>query len=314
MRFLLGVALVATAAGTARADEAHADDASAADLKFEEAMKLRDQGKIQEACARFDDSLALNPNAIGTILNVARCAEDAGKTGTAVRWFTEARDRAREQNLKPQMKAAEDHLAKLVDHVPHLAIAFAEPLPPDGKIVVDGRMIDNKQTGDLIVDPSDVKVVVSAPGRVPWETTVRFSPKGDHEHQAIAVPKLGYPMTIKNTRRTVGRVLVGSGVAAVAGGIVIGLVARSKYRNATASGCSDIPGTSLRACDEATLGAANTARTIGNIGTVVGISGLVLVATGATLWWLSPKRDEHAIAIVPTLTPTEAGVAAVGRF
>ena len=308
MRFLLGVALVATAVGTVRAD-----DLSDADLKFEEAMKLREHGKIQEACARFDDSLALNPNAIGTILNVARCAEDAGKIGTAVRWFTEARDRAREQNLKPQAKAAEDHLAKLVGHVPHLAIAFAEPLPPDGKVVVDGRMIDSKQAGDIIVDPSDVKVVVSAPGRVPWETTVKFAPKGDHEHQAIAVPKLGYPMTIKNTRRTVGRVLVGSGAAAVAGGVVIGLVARSKYRNATASGCSEIPGTNLRACDEATLGAANTARTIGNIGTVVGVSGLVLVATGATLWWLS-RRDEHPIAIVPTLTPTEAGVAAVGRF
>ena len=92
---------------------ADGDAAKTADEKFEAAGKLRDAGKIKESCAMYADSLALNPNAIGTILNVARCAEEDGKVATAIRYFTDARDRAREQNLGPQLAAAEEHLAKL---------------------------------------------------------------------------------------------------------------------------------------------------------------------------------------------------------
>ena len=79
------------------ASVAFADDAkTTADEKFEAASKLRDAGKTAEACAMFNEALTLNPNAIGTILNVARCAEEEGKVATAIRYFSDARDRARD--------------------------------------------------------------------------------------------------------------------------------------------------------------------------------------------------------------------------
>ena len=305
----LGFVGVMAVAGIVRGD----DNTSAADQKFAEAMKLREAGKEPDACVRFKESYALNPNAIGTILNIARCAEEEGKTGTAVRMFTEARDRAREQNLKPQTEAAEQHLGQLVDHVPHLALAFVEPLPPEAKIVVADRVVDAGSAGDIIVDPGDVRVVISAPGRVPYETTVKFEPKGDHEHKAISVPKLAYPTTIKNGRRTAGKVTAVAGAAIALGGVVIGIVARRDYNNATGpTHCTDLG--SVRACDTEQLNAANRARDVGNIGTIVGLTGVAIGAAGVALWMLSPNRDEHAVAIVPTLSPTEAGLAAVGRF
>jgi hypothetical protein len=289
---------------------AHADDGSQADAKFEEAQKLREQGKVKEACEAFAASLALNPNAIGTILNVARCAEESGRTGSAVRWFTGARARAREQGLDPQRQAAEEHLAKLVDHVPHLSIAFVEPPPPDAKIVVDDQLVDMNAAADVIVDPTTIKVVVSAPGRVSFETTVAFDPKGDHEREAISVPKLGYPVTVKNTRRTVGKVMTIGGGVIVVGSVLIGYLAKRQYDGAVVH-CSTAE---KPVCNEPDYGTAKEAIRNGNIGTGVGIAGIGIVVAGAALWFLSPSHEEHGVAIVPVLGPTEAGIAAIHRF
>jgi hypothetical protein len=308
---LLGCAILVIATGIVRAD-----DVKGADEKFEEGKKLREAGKVKEACDAFSASLALNPNAIGTILNVARCAEESGKTGTAVRLFTDAKNRAGEQQLDPQQKAAEEHLAKLVDHVPHLAIAFAEPLPSDGKIAVDDRVIDAASAGDVIVDPTTVKIVVSAPGRVTFETTVTFDPKGDHEHKAISVPKLAYPVAVTNTRRTVGKIMAGTGGAIYASGVVIALIARSRWKTATKDCTNNV-------CDESTTTGghpfqdAHDAYALGNDATYISIVGLAIAGAGVALWFLSPShenKEERRTAIVPIVTPGEAGVAAIGRF
>src|SRR5690349_1659917 len=124
------VFVVLTAATLARADNTTADD------KFQAAQKLRDHGETKQACALFREALAQNRDAIGTILNVARCAAEEGKLGSAVRLFTDARDRAHEQGLDPQREAAEQHLAALRDRAPHLAVAFAEAPSRDTKLMI----------------------------------------------------------------------------------------------------------------------------------------------------------------------------------
>ena len=79
-------------------------DEPLADQKFDQAQKLREAGKLDESCKLFRESLKLNPNAIGTLLNVARCDEEQGKIASAVRGFTDARQRAAEQHLAPQAR------------------------------------------------------------------------------------------------------------------------------------------------------------------------------------------------------------------
>ena len=65
---------------------AFADDASvrrAVDA-FEEAEKLIGQNRIGEACAKYANSYALDPQ-LGALLHVADCSERAGNDGCTVR-------------------------------------------------------------------------------------------------------------------------------------------------------------------------------------------------------------------------------------
>ena len=291
------------------ASVAFADDAkTTADEKFEAASKLRDAGKTQEACAMFNEALALNPNAIGTILNVARCAEEEGKVATAIRYFSDARDRAREQSLAPQLAAAEEHLAKLVPRQSHLAITFAETYPADAKLVVAGRVVDFTAATDIVVDPGPTEVVVSAPGRVPYSSTVQVP---ESQHKSLAVPKLAYPVTSCSSCRTIGKVGVAIGAAAVVTSVILGYKSHSDWNTAVAN-CM---GTGTLVCPQDQVNAVNDARTLGNVGTVVGIAGGVLAIGGAALWYFSPHADSgERLAIVPVVSPTEAGFAAFARF
>ena len=295
----------------AAAAPAFADNAKTADEKFEAAGKLRDAGKVKEACAMFSESLALNPNAIGTILNVARCAEEDNKVATAIRYFSDARDRAREQNLAPQLSAAEQHLAALTPRQSHLVITFSEKYPADAKLVVGGRVVDFSNANDIAVDAGAVEVVVSSPDRVPYTTTAQVP---EAQHMSLTVPILGYPVTVCASCRTVGKVSVAVGSVAAVGSVIVGWISHRDWRNATAQ-CTKLPSGDL-ACPQAQVDQVNDARTLGNTSTVIGITGGVLLLGGAALWYFAPSRSgtaEH-MAFVPVVTPSEVGIAAITRF
>src|SRR5262245_54887728 len=122
MRSLVVLAIVLASYGVAKAEE----DPSKADALFEEAQKLKEAGKTAEACKKYDEALSYNHNAVGTLLNVGLCNENAGKYASAVKYYTQARDLARENNLAEHRKAAEDRLNAVSPLVSRLAVAFAE--------------------------------------------------------------------------------------------------------------------------------------------------------------------------------------------
>src|SRR4051812_10367911 len=62
------------------------DKVAKADALFAEGIKLRDSN-LELACAKFGESLQLNPQAIGTLLNVALCDERLGRLASALRRF-----------------------------------------------------------------------------------------------------------------------------------------------------------------------------------------------------------------------------------
>jgi hypothetical protein len=292
---------------------AWADDADQADKIFEEAQKLKEQGKTAEACKKYDEALVYNRNAVGTLLNVALCNEEMGKYATAVKYYTLARDLAREHNLVEHRKAAEDKLAITTPLISHLAIAFAEK-PREAKLVIDEDIVPIDRTDDIAIDPGTHRIVVTAPGRVPFETTIEVEKS---KAKALAVPKLDYPVTVKKGRRTVGLILSASGVAMVGAGIGLGLYARSKYNGqigdmTMGANCNE---DSPPKCNGEGYRITNDARTFGTFGSIIGISGAAIAAVGGYLWWFGPKSSsESNVSVVPTLSPDSAGVTAVGRF
>ncbi|CAN5542360.1 hypothetical protein BH11MYX1_BH11MYX1_29230 [soil metagenome] len=288
----------------------YADDVKSADDKFSAASKLREEGNNDAACAMFSESLALNPNAIGTILNVARCAEEAHRVATAIRYFSDAQSRAREQGLGPQLAAAEEHLAKLTPRATHLASASTETRTTDAKVVVQDRVVELAATGDVLVDAGPVKIVVSEPGRVSYTTTVML---GEAAHRAVAVPALGYPVTVRNTRRTVGKIMVDVAGVKIATSVIVGAIGHARWSNAT-KGCDSEAG--VPSCYPMAYDRAQSGITLGNVGTGLAVASGVIVVAGAALWFLSPNPTprEHSIALAPLLSPTEAGLSAITRF
>jgi Tfp pilus assembly protein PilF len=125
-----GICLVLVASVAAANPAVRDDDKLEADRPFAEGRALLDQGKRKEACEKFDLSIRKDPRAVGTMLNLGLCAEEAGQVATAVRYYTEARARARDQDLKEHQAAAENKLALLAPRVPHLAIVLPASAPP----------------------------------------------------------------------------------------------------------------------------------------------------------------------------------------
>lgn len=292
------------------------EDHSKADRLFAEASKLKAEGDTARACAKYNEALSYNKTAIGTLLNVALCHEEAGRVATALELFTQARDLARENNRPEHLAAAEEHIAKNEAQVPHLAIAFAELLP-NTKIVIDDKVFPITSASDIRIDPGVRHIVVTAPDCLPYDTSIEVKAQ---EHKAIAIPKLAAPTTVVNKGRvTIGKIVAFSGVGLVGTGIVLGLVANSRYDaqiGPLGSGKNCVEGPTPK-CNTEGFQKTSNALTLGKVGTVVGIAGGVAIGIGAYLWFFAPKNKvatEREVSLVPTIGPDTAGITAIGSF
>lgn len=307
----LALALSAAAAGPASAD----DTVSRADALFAEGVKLRDSN-LELACAKFGESLQLNPQAIGVLLNVAMCDEKYGRFASAVRRYRETRARAIEQSFPEYRKAAEAKLALLEPEVPHLTIRFEQsPPPPQTKVVVDDQVVPVDQLVKVPLDPGDRIIVISAPGHLTFERRISL---GKAEDREISVPALARP----SSRRTIGKISVAAGGAALATGVILGIVANAKYDSAIgredALGKLCMPGMSGRlVCRDGAYGDVQSARTLGTVGTIVGAAGIAGALVGGYLWLYAPKRpygEQRRVTVVPEASAEGAGIAVIGRF
>ena len=296
MRLVIALALMMAAPNVARAD-----DVAKADRLFREGLALKDTN-VTQACVKFEESLQYNTQAIGTLLNVALCDERLGRIASAVGKYREARDRAREQNLPEHLAAAEERIAKLEPDLPHITITFTEPPTDDTRILIDDKVIPLERAIRQPEDPGKRVIVVTAPGRVTFKTTIELRLRQVAE---VVIPRLA--PSVANTRRTLGKIITASGGAALATGITLGLVARSRYNSV------DCAETICDSNDDHLV--TESARTLGTVGTVVGIIGLATIGVGTYLWIRSPKAtDSPRVSIVPGLGPDGGGILAIGRF
>jgi len=290
------------------------DNVAKADALFAEGVKLRDSN-AELACAKFGQSLQLNPQAIGVLLNVAMCDEKQGRIASAVRRYRETRERAVEQSFPEYQKAADARLAALAPEVPYLTIRFEKPPAPQTKVVVDDRVISPTDLAELPLDPGERIIVVSAPGRVSFQQRLSLARR---ERRQISVPPLERP----SARRKIGKIVLATGGAAAITGIVIGAVAKVRYDDAAnqqdAQGmalCSDLDG-HLVCTDGDVYARLRSARQLGNVGTIVGLSGVAVMLAGGYLWYFAPKPyvERRSVSVVPRVGPGGGGIAVVGRF
>lgn len=319
----LAVAVMMSVARPASAQPLVDPKIQKADQLFAEGKALLDSNLV-EACAKFDESLRYNAAAIGTVLNVALCDEKLGKIASAVARFTQVRESAKEQGLPQHLSAAEAHLATLAPLVPHLTIKLTETLPGTS-ILLDDQVVAPGGLADIAVDPGERVVVVNAPSRLPYRTKVLIAKS---EHKDVVVPVLAKSVVITSSRYRIGQITTLVGAVAAGTGIGLGLYARHLYHDQFHNdhpgiGDDKIPSSCTdddqgKRCTADGLTQTHRARTLGNVGTIVGAAGVAAAGVGVFLWLRAPHStrapDENQVTLVPAVGPDGVGLAAVGRF
>jgi hypothetical protein len=263
-------------------------DAASARALFDDARRLMDQGRYDEACPKFEQASRIDPDANGIRYNLATCYEHLGRLASAWGLFSEVASRERLAGRTDRHELAKERADAIAPRVPHLRIVVPTPAPGiqvrrDGNIVAPPLL----DTG-IPVDPGEHVVAANAPEREGWSERVVVAEGSSYE---VVVPVLA--STAERTERTspprrdrgggtsTGRVaaLVAgvTGAGAVAIGSAFGIRAIVLAHDASGRCPND-------GCDPQGFSDRTDSRTSGNVSTGFFIGGAVLLAAGTILW------------------------------
>lgn len=299
------------AAGRAHA-EPSADDKALATLLFQQGRALMAEGRIPEACQKLEESERLQP-AGGTLLNLALCHEREGRLARSWSEFKAAMEVAKRDGRSDRESEAATHVNALEPRLSHLTIMVPAGTQVEGLVIErDGHEIGRGAWATAIpIDGGEHVVRATATGREPFSVTVVIGKEFDA--RTIEIPVLATPVVVvvpprvpappsappSMTAATAAR-LRWSGIGTAGAGVV--LLGTAGYALATALGAKDASNADCFAdgCGNIGLQKRNDAVFRGNLATILGIGGAVLVGTGATLYYLgrpsSARTRETRIA------------------
>ncbi|UQA58499.1 hypothetical protein [Polyangium aurulentum] len=301
-----------------------AADKALAEAFFRDAKKLMAEKKISEACSKFAQSYELDPT-LGSLLNLAVCHEEEGKTASAWAEFTEAASKATALKRDERAEFAKTRAADLERRLSKLVIAVAQP-PRDMKVSLNGRALSSVALGSEIpVDPGPLEIEVTAPGKKPRKEKITVEP-GPSKRQ-VSLPTLEDevkapppPVAAKEQgsggslggQRIAALAVGGVGLAGIAVGAVFGVQTLGKAKEVQEA-CGDKP-----ICSRDVVEKNDEAYTSATISTVAFGVGAAAVAAGITLWLTAPpgapSGKAGALHLLPVAGPSEGGVIIGGRF
>src|SRR6478609_8405694 len=320
------------------------EEKAAAEAVFQEGMRLIKQGNFADACPKFEMSQRVEP-AVGTMLYLAECYEKTDRTASAWAMFREAASLAETQKQFDRQKTAEMRAARLEPRLAWLTIDVPkESVVPGLQIRRNGALVSSELSGVATpVDPGEVQVEASAPGRLPYSTKVKVAAKGrvsvpipalqaapDAAPAAVAAPVVAQPETAQpatappppqssapppsstpaepSHASPIPWIVGGVGVAALGVGTVFGLKAISNANEARDTCPKNI-------CNEAQgATAADDARTQATISNVSFALGGVALATGVVLYFVLPTKHGTHVGLSPMVAPTSLGLAFHGKL
>ena len=315
----MSVVVLGCLAAVAHADQPQSD----ADRLFEEGRKLLADNHPDEACAKFNEAIKLDPDAPGVLLNLGLCNEKLGKYRTALVWFRKAQTRSTESNLPEYAKAASDHTTTLAAKVARVNIQFTEPPSTDTKVRIDGELVAADDYTHAEVDPGHHALDAGAPGKkiVHEEFDVKPTPDGQNGETITLTPialVAGENTVIvdrgKGRRKLAWGMAIGGGVLMAASGL-LAWHEKSVYCDQFKSGTCDTPtadnlnGTGARAN-------ANRAYNLTAwVATPMFAVGAAAVGVGIALYFTAPAKERiDRTVMVPVVAPDQVGWAVSGRF
>ncbi|MEY2937009.1 MAG: hypothetical protein RL033_7758 [Pseudomonadota bacterium] len=297
---------LALASGEARAQSA--TDSASAESLFNEALVLLDQQKAAEACPKLEASQRLDPG-VGTLLYLADCYQQVGRSASAWATFREAAYMAKDRKDEREPIAVENATA-LEPKLSYLTLKVSPAGDVSLEIKRDGKLIPEAVWNTALpVDPGRHTVEVSAPGKKPWSATINIAagprqesvvvPALEDAPEAPVAPLTAPPLEQKpepelGTQKTVGWVLLGVGSAGLITGGVLALLAHGNDSDAQAECRPDRPGL----CNPAGVELGRSARKKATWAGVSAGVGLAALGTGVTLLLTAPSQSESAALAV----------------
>jgi hypothetical protein len=293
MKALLSCLLCGALCAAALPARAEDRRSARAEALFHQAQALLDSGKVDAACAKFEASEAWE-NGLGTLLHLGDCYERAGRSASAWHTFLEAeavaqakKDADREQVAAERLAALEPKLSRVVFIVPPMSRV------PNLSVQLGANTIPASSWGTTIpVDAGTQHISVFAKGHRPWNMDLAVSGTDAREYR-VTVPMLEPMPEPSSNRRTAFRtagVVTGSvGLAGIGAGAVFSALSKS----------SDDANTCARGVIQCVPTKA-TASNYSEASTVSLAVGGALLATGVTLFVLSPSPDNeenHALRV-----------------
>jgi len=294
---LLSALVILLAAQSALAQGA---DLAAAERLFRDARREMIAGNYGTACPMFEESYRLDA-APGTLLNLGDCEEKRGRLARAWEHF---------RQLYDQLPSSDDRRGEarlradaIEPRIPKLRIVVADAR---STVIRDGVTLSPVSLGiSLPVDPGPHTIVVSTNGHHERAYEVSLAEADDRDLEVapgppivvapvVRKPDVVTPQILVNpagtTQRTAGWVLGGAGVAALATGAALGIVALTKLSSAHQACVGNI------CADAAAVGKYQSAQSFALATDVALGVGAVLLGTAVILLLTSPHASAATLA------------------
>ena len=285
------------AASTASAQKTSGQQATAEAL-FEQASQLVDAGRIAEACEKFAASQELDPG-LGTQLHLADCYDRAGRSASAWALFREVEERSHRENQPDRERIAGERAAALEPRLSRLELRVRPSRQVPGlTLSLAGAAVPKASWNTALpVDPGTMRLEATAPGKRAWSLQIEVAPGPGT--RVVELPPLAAapvsaperaarPDTERNdgsSRRVLGLLTGGTGLAALAVGGFFGYRAYALNQSSKAECRADAP----NACTQHGTSLREDAAAAARLSTIASVSGAVLVVGGVTLVVTAPS-------------------------
>jgi hypothetical protein len=293
-----------------------------ADEQFRKGREEQERGNCPKALEHFRESHALKPGR-GTLLNMGLCEKKLGQLANALRHLEE---------LLPQLPAGDerrqivrDALAEIKPKISYLRVNLKANAPAGTVVTYDNAELEPTMMGtEMPIDPGKHVVGVEAPG-VPnrkynvvigegKRQTLEVEPgaPGAEGSGANVLSGAGAPGdapedSSRATKRTVGFVVGGVGIAGLITGAITGGLALSD-NNAAEKACPTRKG-----CSSEVIDISNRGQTLSVVNTVALAVGVVGVAVAIPLIIMNGKAKESS-TVGLWVSPDGARIGLRGRF
>jgi hypothetical protein len=293
LRALLALAFASALAwpSAARADADKPLGSSAmAEALFKEGKKLLKEGKVAEACRKLEGSYRIDA-APGTLINLAICHEQEGKTATAWGEFNASRELAKKARRFDREKIAKEHISALEPKLSRFVVAVPPEAVVEGLVVeMDGVPLEDGAWGTAIpIDPGVHDAVAKAPKYKTWSTKFKVE---EAKVATLLVPpleKLPPPTPPApppgSWKRPAGYAAIGVSAALLGIGGYFGVRALS-LGGETAAQCKN------KVCNAAGWEALGDGRSAATAANVLFPVGLAVAGAGAFLLITAPRAAE----------------------